>query len=338
MKVCLLTRYFDLRNAGIGRVSVEIYNRLNEKGVQVTAISTGRSSAAGYFAYTALEIPFKLPKGYSVYHALSPMESIYLPKERSIVTFHDLIPWLYLNRIETHHASGKLRPLRQLIGKYYFALACKLASRCKVIVCTSEQTKKEVALHLNINNETKLRVIRLGISPELKPGERRDRAGVFRIGTLSFLDRRKRIGLLIKGFLQANIDAELVIGGTGEDGARLRALTNEDKRIKFLGFIPDDRLVEFYNSLDMFVFPTAMEGYGLPIVEAMACKKPVVVLEDAYIPEEIKSRCIVVESLHQFFKSPSIHCNIEDNYWFARLHSWEACVEEYIKLYQEVLQ
>jgi len=338
MKVCLLTRYFDLRNAGIGRFSVEIYNRLKEKGVQVTTISTNHSGSVGYFAYTALEIPFKLPRGYSVYHALSPIEAIYLPKQRSIVTFHDLIPWLYLDRIETHYASGKLRAIRRLIGKHYFALASKLASRCKIIVCTSEQTKEDVALHLNINNETKLRVIRLGISLELKPRETRDRNGVFRIGTLSFLDRRKRIDLLIKDFLQANIDAELVIGGTGTDEARLRALTNEDKRIRFVGFIPDDKLVEFYNSLDIFVFPTAIEGYGLPIIEAMACKKPVVVLQDARIPEEIRRRCIVVESLEKFFKSPNIHSNIKDNYRFAKLHSWETCVEEYLKLYQEVSQ
>lgn len=146
------------------------------------------------------------------------------------------------------------------------------------------------------------------------------------------------MGLLIKDFLQANIDAELVIGGTGADGTRLRALTNEDKRVRFLGFIPDDRLVEFYNSLDIFLFPTEREGYGLPIVEAMACKKPVVVLEDAIIPEEIKSRCIVVESLKEFFKNLKINSNIEDNYRFAKLHDWETCVEEYIKLYQEVSQ
>lgn len=338
MKVCLVTRYFDLRNAGIGRFSEEIYNGLKKRGIQVTGISTNHSGGRGYFAYTALEIPFKLPRGYSVYHALSPMEAIYLPKERSIVTFHDLIPWLYLDRIETHYASGKLRLLRRLIAKYYFTLACKLASRCKILACDSEQTKEEVALHLNIKDETKLRVIRLGISPQLKPEERRDRDGVFRIGTLSFLDRRKRIDLLIKGFLEANIDAELVIGGRGEDEARLRALTNQDKRIRFLDFIPDEELVEFYNSLDIFVFPTAIEGYGLPIIEAMACKKPVVVLEDAIIPEEIKSRCIVVESLEKYFKSPQIDINIEDNYRFAKLHSWETCVEEYIKLYQEVLQ
>lgn len=337
MKVCLVSRYFELRNGGIGRVSLELYERLQGNGVQVTTISTNLNGSIGYFAYTALEMPFRVPKGYSVYHALSPMEAIYLPKERSIVTFHDLIPWLYFGRMERDYRCGRLGLLRELIGRYYFALASKVASRCKIIVCNSEQTRENVALHLNIKNEEKLRVIRLGISPQLKPEERKDRNGVFRIGTLSVLDTRKRIDLLIKGFLQANTDAELVIGGRGTDEARLRALSNEDKRIKFLGFIPDDRLVDFYNSLDIFVFPSALEGYGLPIIEAMACKKPVVVLKDAVIPEEIKGRCIVVESLKEFFKAPSVSCNIEHNYRFARLHDWEACVGEYTKVYQEVL-
>ncbi|WP_225370026.1 glycosyltransferase [Methanobrevibacter arboriphilus] len=58
----------------------------------------------------------------------------------------------------------------------------------------------------------------------------------------------------------------------------------------FLGFISDEDMVDFYNSLDVFVFPTIMEGYGMPIVEAMACGKPVITLEDAYIPHDIKKK------------------------------------------------
>ena len=45
---------------------------------------------------------------------------------------------------------------------------------------------------------------------------------------------------------------------------------------------------DFYNSLDLFVFPTSIEGYGMPIVEAMACGKPVITLEDAEIPSNLR--------------------------------------------------
>ena len=72
-------------------------------------------------------------------------------------------------------------------------------------------------------------------------------------------------------------------------------LTSEDL-INYLD-IDDSKLGDFNNYLDVFVFPTWLEGHGLPIVEAMACKKPVIVLHDARIPWEIEGRCIIVEEL-----------------------------------------
>ena len=99
-------------------------------------------------------------------------------------------------------------------------------------------------------------------------------------------------------------------------------------------------MTDFYNSLDLFVFPTRIEGYGLPIVEAFACKKPVVVLDDGIIPSELKSRCLVTDDLVEFLKKPETPSprDIEDNYQFARIHDWDRCVEEYIALYDKVIQ
>ena len=100
----------------------------------------------------------------------------------------------------------------------------------------------------------------------------------------------------------------------------------------------EERMADFYNSLDLFVFPTKIEGYGLPIVEAFACKKPVIVLGDAIMTDEIKSRCTQVDNLTDFLKSPKSTQDIEANYAFAKTHDWNICVEEYIKLYQRVLE
>lgn len=333
MKICLVSRYFDLRSGGLGRFSMEIYQGLKKRGLEITPVSTNRAGSTGYFIYTAAEMPFRIPRGCDVYHALSPFEAIYIPKNRGIVTFHDLIPWLHLNEVEVHFASGKLKVLRRFIGKHYFRIASKIATRCSTITCDSQQTKEELIEHLGVD-ESKVRVVRLGINRELEPRTKSD--DVFRIGTLSYLDPRKRIELLIQGFLDANVDGELVIGGRGVDYPRLKALAREDKRIKFLGFVPDERLADFYNSLDLFIFPTKLEGYGLPIVEAFACKKPAVVLEDAMIPDEIKSRCIVVDNLAEFLKNPEHNCDIQDNYQFAKIHNWDTCVEEYLKLYEEI--
>lgn len=314
---------------------MEMCEGLKKRGHEIVPLSTKREGPAGYFVYTAVELAFRLPKGCDIYHSLTPLEAIYAPKKVSIVTFHDLIPWLHLSETRTHYAQEPMRMMRRLISKYYFKVAAKIAAECRLIACNSEQTKKELIEHLGVD-ESRVSVIRYGISHNLEPRLKKD--GVFRVGTLSYLDPRKRIDLLIQAFLAAGVDGELVIAGAGVDYPRLKKLAREDKRVRFLGFIPEERLTDFCNSLDLFVFPTKIEGYGLPIVEAFACKKPAIVLRDAIIPNEIKSHCTVVDNLTDFLKNPKPAQDIEANYSFARTHSWDTCVEEYINLYKRVLE
>jgi len=68
---------------------------------------------------------------------------------------------------------------------------------------------------------------------------------------------------------------KVLVTGSGLIGSHLKLAelghesTGDDARIKFLGFVPDEKLVDF---LDVFVFLTKIEGCGLPVVEAVACK------------------------------------------------------------------
>jgi glycosyltransferase involved in cell wall biosynthesis len=160
---------------------------------------------------------------------------------------------------------------------------------------------------------------------------------------LGQLDRRKRIDLLIKKFKESKLDADLYIGGIGVDRPLLESLVEGDSRIKFLGFIKDEDLCNFYNSLDLLVMPTWMEGWGIPIVEAMACKVPTMILADAIIPSEVRNRCIIVEDLRLPFGNEAYlrglltSVDIDENYKWAKTHSWDKCVEEYIKVYEELV-
>ncbi len=334
MRIGLIARFFDLRNGGIGRFSTEMLEGLKRRGYDIIPISTDRQSSIGHVIYSTIELASKLPKDCDVYHCLTPLEAIYAPKETSVVTYHDLIPWLHLRAMDTHYAQGWMKSIKNLGSKYYFKTAARIASKCRLIACNSEYTRKELIEHLEVN-ESKVCVIQFGISQNLEPRPKRD--SVFRIGTLSYLDPRKRIDLLIQAFLAADVDGELVIGGAGSDYYRLKRLARQDGRIKFPGFIPEERLADFYNSLDLFIFPTKIEGYGLPIVEAFACKKPVILLSDAIVTDEIKSRCTLVDNLTDFLRNPKSAQDIEANYSFARAHDWDTCVEEYLNLYRRVL-
>lgn len=339
MNVCLITRYFDMRNAGIGRVSTEIFKGLVKRGHSVHIISTNGTSLYSYFRYTLLELPFKIPKkGIDVYHALTPMEGIWVPKDRSVVTFYDLIP---ITDPDKAGAGMGGSGWKRFIGSHYFGFGCGIATGCKSVVCISEKTRQDVIARWGIP-ESDVKVIRLGIRNDLKPYLKRD--GTFRLGYLGQLDRRKRVDLLIKAFKGSDIEGELVIGGIGVDEHKLKALAGDDERIKFLGLVPDNNLVDFYNSLDVLVFPTWIEGYGLPPVEAMACRKPVIVLNDAIIPQEVKSRCIIVEDLNVTLGTPDYltgliyYVDYDGNEEFAKEHNWDKCVDEYVELYKEIVR
>ncbi len=359
MKICLLTRTFNLKGGGIGRVSSEIRDGLIRRGHEVHCLSTDKEGLVGYFKYTALDIPFRLPRGMDIYHALTPMESIWIPKDKSIsiildliaithpdkyggrlgssiVTFHDIFP---LTHPGLQGAGLGYSRMKTRVGGKYIGFACRQAVKCKYVVAVSEHVKKEIIRIFGIE-EDKVKVIKSGIRKDLEPRPKRDK--VFRLGYLAQLDRRKRVDLLLEAFKESDLD-ELVIGGKGLDEDSLKAQAGEDKRIKFLGFIPDEDLVDFYNSLDVFVFPTAIEGYGLPPVEAMACGKPVLVLDDAIIPWEVKRRCVIVRHLNYtlgnktYLEGLCRSVDIENNYKWAKEHDWDESIDRYIKLYQEVL-
>jgi glycosyltransferase involved in cell wall biosynthesis len=337
MKVCLLTRNPSLAGGGIGRVSSEIRDGLLRQGNDVHTIFAKDMGLVGYFKYSFLDNKFNIPSGYDVYHAITPMESIWVPKDKSVATILDIIPVVHP---ELHGARMGGNRIKYTIGKACFMAGCIQAAKCRYVVCISEHVRREFIEHFHVD-ERKTRVIRLGIRNDLNPHPKKD--NVFRVGYLGQLDRRKRVDLLVSAFHKGKIDGELVLGGTGIDDVGLKELAQGDRRIKFLGFIPDDKLVDFYNSLSVFCFPTSIEGYALPPVEAMACKKPVIVLKDAIIPREVKSHCVAAENLDDVLHSnDSVEkvwwlANVDVNYSWSKLHNWETTISEYTKLYREVI-
>jgi len=358
IKVCLLSRFFDLKKmgGGIDRYSFEIKKRFEERGIEVKEVKQGRllfsyQSGVEYMLYTLFFIRFKIPKDCQIYHSLSPMESIYLKKgANNIVTFHDLIPVLYYDLIPRHFRPAdslfrkiiyplnflKRRILRKINQDYFRFGYHQAIKKAKKIIAVSNQTKKELIEYFNVP-PSKIAVIYPGVASFLKPKPKRDR--VYRIGSLSYLSPRKRIDVLIRSFKKTRIDGELLIAGRGEDEKRLKRMADGDKRIKFLGFVPDEKLSDFYSLLDVFVFPSSLEGFGIPIVEAMLFKIPVITLTDSIIPEDLKQKTQVVEkdALSSVLKNRDFKCNIEANYKFASGLTWENTVEKIIKIYKEIL-
>lgn len=101
------------------------------------------------------------------------------------------------------------------------------------------------------------------------------------IFTASRLAELKRLDLLIRAFRLVEADIELRIAGTGSQEAALKALAGDDRRITFLGYISDARLVEEYAKALFVPFVPYDEDYGLITVEAMQSGKAVLTTRDS---------------------------------------------------------
>jgi len=333
MKICLVSRYFSFRNAGLGRIAMEVSSRLEQRGHDVVKVEVGTDGLAKYAWQVLHGLRSRIPQDCDVYHALSPMEAFCLPKHKSVVTYNDLI-------LLTHPklAGAKVRRnglTRRLDSSLFFFMAMT-ATRCRRLIAISDLAADDVADYLHVDRQS-IGVVRLGIRPDLEPAPKAD-SSTFRIGYIGQLDPRKRVHLLIEAFAESEVDGELVIAGDGVLRDHLRALAGGDPRIRFLGEIPDDKLGAFYQSLDFFVFPTSVEGYGLPPVEAMACGVPVVVMQDAVIPMDVKRHCLQTEDLCGLMQVLS-SLKVEGAgvcIPFAKSHDWETTVDAYEQVYREV--
>lgn len=333
MEITLVSRYFDTRSGGAGSHSKLIYEGLKKQDVKINLLSQNDCliksySKLAYLFFSAVDLKRltakKEYKGSDVFHALTPLESLYIPKGKGVASVLDFIP---LNEADSFVSSTFAK---------FFEKSIKSAVECEQIIANNSDIKQILSQKYGADPD-RITVIPPPIDGSYHPtGKAND---TYTIGTVSNLMKRKRIDLLIKSFLEADIeDSRLLIGGNGAEKESLQKLAKNDPRIRFLGFVGDDEMNDFYNSLDVFVFPTAEEGYGMPMVEAMACGKPVVTLDDGIIPTSIKEKTTITtkENLAETLKNREFDCDIQKNIEFYKGHSIENISKRLMEIYGKV--
>lgn len=292
---CIIARRLTAKAGGIAVYTRNLIKTLKREGCRVTLSPPEKIS---YLFWQFFEVPLWLVRSKcDFYHAVGVIEGITLPifkpKAEKRVTIHDLIPLKYPRK-----------GLKGFLERFFIRLGLLSARKCDVIYAVSHLTKLDV-VHFAGIPEDKIKVIRQPIDERFfkeprKSGKFRE-PGKFMIGYISRMDYHKRHALLVELFKRwDNPNARLLLAGTGEEFERVKKLAEGDPRIRLLGFIPEDELVDFYDSLDVYVHASKYEGWGLPIVEVLARGRPVIVFEDAEIPKEVKSRCVTV-STNSFF-------------------------------------
>lgn len=185
------------------------------------------------------------------------------PPQRSgirAITVYDLVPlhfpeWTKLQTRLGHRAT------------YHHVLR-----ECDLVFAISSYTADDVVHTLGLP-EDRLRVARPGVDAHFRPEGSRADLGIPYVLTVATLEPRKNLETLLAAYELLDGDHALAVVGAAGWGARPELARAGIHR---LGYVTDEELASLYRGASAFVFPSRFEGFGMPIVEAMACGVPVV--------------------------------------------------------------
>ncbi len=292
----------------------------------------------------------RLLRGVEVYHAtnyfLPPTESA-----RRVVSVYDLcfvsMPHLCSPKVVSSFAQGLERFVRE----------------ADAVLTMAESTKADLVRRFDID-PARISVTSAGVDEGFAPLPRDAAAALLEsryglrgpfllfVGTL---DPRKNVPALIRAFAKVSphIPHRLVLIGPSGWGAQevFEAVEAHDLagRVSQMGFLRSrSELPAFYSAADAFVFPSLYEGFGLPLLEAMACDCPVIAARNSSIPEVVGDAGILVDTPDEESLAAAVMQVLEDGARRASLiargreqatrFSWDACARATWDVYRRLAE
>lgn len=273
-------------------------------------------------------------------------------KCRSIITIHDMAHHYYPQFI----TPGMERNLPIYLKDQ--------AHRSDLILCVSENTKRDVVKLLDVPEE-KVWVTYNGIGEQFRPLNEQMAIGVlcerYKLPARFILfvgtrEPRKNLPKLVEAYnilySRYRIQEYLVIaGGKGWKNESLYQTIEElklENRVIFTGYVPDADLPGLYNAATVFAYPSLYEGFGIPVVEAMACGVPVVTSNVSSLPEVAGDAALLVAPEDPEQLASAIYRILEDRGLSNKLReigiqrakkfSWQACARKTLEAIEYVVK
>ena len=267
-----------------------------------------------------------------------------------VITLHDM----------SLFAQARLHPLKSRLAVR--PIIPVVARRAAAIITVSRHAKREIVAGLRVPPE-KVHVIYEAAAPqyrvitdtaELERVRRRyhlQKPFVLYVGTI---EPRKNLTRLVLAFAQAqrrNPELELILVGQlgWHYGSLLKTIENLPlgSAVRRLGYVPDEDLPALYNLARVLAFPSLYEGFGLPVVEAMACGTPVLTSNGSSLAEiAIGASCLIDPRNEQAIADGLLRLSRDDD-WHAELRaaglaraaefSWQRAAEETVRVYDAVV-
>ena len=254
-------------------------------GVRLRHAPWETSAPLRRIAYEQLVQPWGLGE-FDLFHALAFVGPV-VQRAPLVVTVYDLS---FIHYPESMPLTRRLY-LRLLTGR-----TCRRARR---VLAISQSTADDVARSYHIAPE-KIDVALCGHDAEIYYPLPEAAVAAFRAAkglperfwlNLGTIEPRKNLVTLFEAYAALPPDQRLPLIVGGGKGWQTEAIFAAVERlglsdsVHFAGFIPSEELALWYNSAEVFLYPSIFEGFGLPVLEAMACGTPVIVSNASSLPE-----------------------------------------------------
>jgi glycosyltransferase involved in cell wall biosynthesis len=278
-----------------------------------------------------------------------------IKKAPTVVTIHDVIPLVYPNEYPSGK-KGKVRLLKQVV-------ALKTA---KAVITDSEASKKDIHHYLKIDL-SKIHVVYLAATPELaaakpsaidqvKKSLELPEKYILYVGDINY---NKNIPQLIKSLKFLPDDVHLVCVGKNfypHDIPEWQwvetqiAMADVPNRVMFINDLASDSyesLAAIYSGALAYVQPSLYEGFGLPVLEAMQCRTPVVSTNSSSLIEVAGDHAVLTETSAESlaegvsqvlsFSKTKRDQVIREAYKWSQTFSWDKTAQQTIAVYQQVI-
>jgi glycosyltransferase involved in cell wall biosynthesis len=252
---------------------------------------------------------------------------------RQVATFHDLF---------VLSGDYSTREFRERFARQ----AREAASAADLIIAVSHFTASQIQELLGVE-PARIRVVHHGVTLRPLPNVQRENI-VLCVGAIQ---RRKNQATLVRAFQALPPEWTLVLAGSQgyEASEALRELANSPcvDRIVITGYISDAELASLYARARVFAFPSLDEGFGMPVLEAMAGGVPVIASDRSALPEVCGDAAILVDpeneeelaaALNQIALNEDTAARmVREGLIHAGTFGWKAAVEKTAAVYRELL-
>lgn len=314
---------------------------LQSPNLEIVAVEVPTFSLAEQWRLPSIVRGLRLDLFHSPYY-LKP----YLLPCPSVVNIYDLISRLYPEYV----SSG---------ARVIFEMAIRLAIVTSRLVISVSQSAKEDLVRLLGVPPSKVWVTPLGVDSQFKPVNEK---AIFNLrqkhdlpeGYILYLGTNKphkNLARLVGAFAKAKTERKLVLAGKEDPRySEAHEVTKQlglQDRVVFLGQVSEDDLPALYSGAALFVFPSLYEGFGLPLLEAMACGVPVISSSTSSLPEIAGQAAVMVAPLDLSQLARALERVLGDSNLRASMHeeglkqaaqfSWERTAVETLAVYRQVL-